>query len=136
MRKLCRVDIGRSEEIFEKINEYVGEVVRRLAPRCVILFGSFARRDISEGSDVDLVVVADFSESFLERIGTLLKLNEFGLPLEPVGYTPEEFRKMREEGNPFIEEVLNTGKILYGDPRMTALHRSPPTMELRIVEGR
>jgi len=31
----------------------------------VILFGSFARRDINEGSDVDIVVIADFKEQFL-----------------------------------------------------------------------
>lgn len=113
MRRLCRVDISRSEEIFEKINLYVGEVVRELNPQCVILFGSFASRDINEGSDVDLVVVADFAEGFLERIGTLLKLNKLGLPLEPVGYTPAEFRRMVENGNRFVEEVLR-GKVLYG----------------------
>ena len=114
MRRLCRIDIGRSKEVFERIDRYVREVVRELNPRCVILFGSFARRDISEGSDVDIVVVADFREDFLERIGTLLKLNRFDLPLEPVGYTPEEFKRMREEGNRFIEEVLESGRVLYG----------------------
>jgi len=29
-----------------------------------------------------------------------------GLPLEPVGYTLEEFRRMRREGNRFVREVL------------------------------
>ena len=115
MYRLCRVDITKSEEIFEKIDRYVEEIVKKLNPRCVILFGSFARHDISEGSDVDLLVVADFEEDFLRRIGTLLKLNELGLPLEPVGYTPEEFKRMKEEGNVFIEGVLNSCKVLYGE---------------------
>ena len=115
MLKLRRVDLGRSEEIFEKIDAYVERLAGELHPRCVILYGSFARGDISEGSDVDLVVVADFKESFLDRIKTLLDLNdEHGLPLEPVGYTPEEFRSMRERGNAFIEEVVRTGKVLHG----------------------
>lgn len=35
-------------------------------------------------------------------------------PLEPVGYTTEEFQRMKEEGNPFIREVLERGKVLYG----------------------
>lgn len=114
MLRLCRVDIGRSEEIFEKINEYVEGVVQALNPQCIILFGSFARGDINEASDVDLLVVADFTEGFLERIGTLLKLNRPRLPLEPVGYTPREFKRMEEEGNSFVEEVIKTGKVLYG----------------------
>lgn len=115
MRKLCRVDIERSEEVFEKIKRYAERVVERLQPQAVILFGSFARGDVNEGSDVDLIVVADFEEPFLDRIKVLLDLNDgIGLPLEPIGYTPEEFQKMKEEGNLFIREVLETGKILYG----------------------
>lgn len=81
----------------------------------MILFGSFARRDINEGSDVDIVVIADFKEQFRERIKLLLDLNDgIGLPLEPIGYTPEEFQRMREEGNRFTQEVLEKGEILYG----------------------
>jgi len=40
--------------------------------------------------------------------------NGIGLPFEPIGYTPEEFQKMRKEGNRFIQEVLETGEVLYG----------------------
>ena len=51
----------------------------------------------------------------MDRIKLLLDLNEgIGLPLEPIGYTLEEFRRMREEGNRFIQEILETGKVFYG----------------------
>lgn len=115
MLKLRRVDIERSEEVFDGIRRYTERVIEKLNPQTVILFGSFARRDINEGSDVDISVVADFKEAFLDRIKTLLDLNDgIGLPLKPIGYTPEEFQKMREEGNRFIQEVLETGEALYG----------------------
>jgi hypothetical protein len=115
VRKLCRVDIRRSQKIFEKIERYRDRVVRKLNPRAIILFGSFARGDINEGSDVDIVVIANFKEPFLDRIKTLLDLNDrIGLPLEPVGYSPDEFRKMRLENNRFIEEVITRGKLIYG----------------------
>jgi len=115
MRKLCRVDITRSEEIFENIEKYKERLVQNLNPKAVILFGSFARGDVNEGSDVDIIVISNFKEPFLDRIKLLLDLNdELKLPLEPVGYTPEEFRRMREEGNRFILEVCENGKILYG----------------------
>jgi len=113
MRKLCRVDIERSGEVSKKIDDYVGEVVRRLNPDLVILFGSFATGDINEGSDIDILVVADFKEDFLDRIGTLMNLNTFKIPIEPVGYTPEEFNRMKNRKNPFIIEVLEKGKVLY-----------------------
>ncbi len=113
MLKLRRVDIERSEEVFEKIRAYVNAVVKRLNPQLVVLFGSFATGDINEGSDVDILVVADFKEGFLERIGTLMELNTFGIPVEPLGYTPEEFEDMKRRKNPFVLEVLEKGKILY-----------------------
>lgn len=64
---------------------------------------------------MDLVVIADFEASFLDRIKLLLELNEtVGLPLEPVGYTPDEFCRMRASGNRFVQAVLATGRVLYG----------------------
>lgn len=113
MLKLCRVDIERSGEVREKIDEYVREVVERLHPNLVVLFGSFASGDINEGSDVDILVVEDFKEDFLDRIRTLMDLNRFRIPIEPVGYTPKEFEKMQKRGNLFIAEVLEKGKVLY-----------------------
>jgi predicted nucleotidyltransferase len=117
MLKLRRVDIERSEEVFEKIKAYVGEVVKHLNPYLVILFGSFATGEINEGSDVDVLVVADFKEGFLDRIAALMRLNAFGIPIEPIGYTLEELEEMKRRGNPFILEVLEKGKVLYKSKR-------------------
>jgi len=113
MLRLRRVDIARSEEIYKKINDYVEEVANKLKPSLVILFGSFAAKDINEGSDVDILVVADFKESFLDRIRVLMDLNHFRIPIEPVGYTPMEFEEMKRKRNSFILEVLDKGKIMF-----------------------
>jgi len=91
----------------------VREVVEKLRPSLIVLFGSFASDEINEGSDVDILVVADFKEGFLDRIRTLMDLNRFRIPIEPVGYTPEEFEDMKRKGNLFVTEVLEKGKILY-----------------------
>jgi predicted nucleotidyltransferase len=112
MRILRRIDIERSGEVYKKIEDYVGEVAERLDPELIILFGSFGEGDVNEGSDIDLLVVADFKEGFLDRIKALMKLNRFGIPVEPIGYTPEEFEEMKGK-NPFIEDVLRKGKVLF-----------------------
>lgn len=114
MLKLCRVNIERREEVFERIKKYTQRLIEQIKPKAVILFGSFARKDINEGSDVDVLVIADFKEPFLDRIKLLLDLNDVSLPLEPIGYTLKEFQKMQEEGNHFIKEVLDGGEVLYG----------------------
>jgi len=110
--KLCRIDIGRSEELFEGLERYKERVVDAFNPRKIILFGSFARGDFNEGSDIDLIVISDWKEKFLDRIKVLMDMNE-NLPIEPVGYREEEFEMMAENGNPFILEVLKEGVVIY-----------------------
>lgn len=113
MYKICNINLDQREQVARQIEEYCREVVRKLNPQAVILFGSFASGDINEGSDIDIMVIADFQVSFLDRIKLLLDLNHFRLPIEPVGYTAEELEKMKQTGNPFIIEVVDKGKVLY-----------------------
>jgi len=113
MHKVCNINLEQRGQIAEQIERYCQEIVRKLNPHAIILFGSFATGDINEGSDIDIVVIADFEVSLLDRIKLLLDLNHFGLPIEPIGYTPEEFSRMKQAGNAFIARVLNTGRVLY-----------------------
>ncbi|MEM3081787.1 MAG: nucleotidyltransferase domain-containing protein [Nitrososphaerota archaeon] len=76
MLKLRRVDIEHSQEVLAKLNRYVDKIVAHLQLDLIMLFGSFASGDINEGSDVDLLVVAPFQESFLDRIKLMLTPNQ------------------------------------------------------------
>lgn len=78
----------------------------------VILFGSYARGEAHEDSDIDLLVIADTRERFFERIAAVLKLSR-GLiqyiPLSPIVLTPEEVEMQLKKRNQFIEEIIETG---------------------------
>jgi uncharacterized protein len=82
--------------------------------RCAYLFGSQARGDADEYSDVDIVVIADTPRPFVERFQDYLALWEaVSAPLELIVYTPEEWEKMRQEGNPFVAGIFAEGRIIY-----------------------
>lgn len=49
MSKICNVDLESRGEISGQIEQYCQEIIRELKPRQIILFGSFATGDISEG---------------------------------------------------------------------------------------
>jgi len=87
--------------------------LRRYHPQKVILFGSFARGDYHAASDVDLLIIEETERPFAERVGDVLASCDYSIPLEPLVYTPEEFERMRRENNPFIEQVLREGRIIY-----------------------
>src|SRR5437773_2451170 len=79
---------------------------RRLAPhlrraRKAIVFGSVARGDADEWSDLDLVVVADTNRPFLERYLDFEDIYDVWPRLDLLVYTPREFAEMRREGRPF-----------------------------------
>jgi len=107
-----RVDLDRREEIYRELQRFVARLKAELPVDRVYLFGSFARGDIHEGSDIDLIIVGDFSERFHERIYRVLLLDDQNLPLAPLCYRPEEIEQMQREGNPFIQEALATAKLL------------------------
>ncbi|HRR39975.1 MAG TPA: nucleotidyltransferase domain-containing protein [Syntrophales bacterium] len=89
------------------MKELAKELRRKYKVSEIIVFGSYARGDLNEGSDIDLLIVGDFKEKFHKRIASILGLTD--LPIEALCYTEEEFREMITNNRGFISEVLKEG---------------------------
>ena len=95
------------------------EVLRaRLAPhlrraRRAIVFGSVARGEADEWSDLDLLVVADTTRPFFERWRDFAGLFDVWPRLDLLVYTPAELERLRAEGRAFIEHVLAEGVVVH-----------------------
>ena len=80
----------------------------------VILFGSYARGDADENSDVDLMIVADSDLPRFKRTRELYKLLRpypFGMDL--LVFTPREIQKGKRSVVSFVSAVFREGKTLY-----------------------
>lgn len=90
------------------------ECIKKYEPEKIIIFGSYVRDELDEYSDLDFVVIKSTEKRFLERLIEVGKLidNELG-KVDVFVYTPEEFERMVECENPFIENVLKEGKVIY-----------------------
>lgn len=90
------------------------ECIKKYEPEKIILFGSYARGEIDEYSDMDFVVIKKTDKRFLERLIEVAKLidNDLG-QVDVFVYTPEEFDDMVKSENPFMREVLKDGKVVY-----------------------
>jgi len=90
----------------------------RLAPhlrraRRAIVFGSVARGEADEWSDLDLLVVADTTRPFFERWRDFAGLFDVWPRLDLLVYTPAELERLRAEGRAFIEHVLAAGVVVH-----------------------
>jgi uncharacterized protein len=68
-------------------------------PQLVLLFGSRARGDALEDSDVDLLVVSERFRGtpFLDRAAAVLRELDAPFGVDVLCYTPEEFESKRQE---------------------------------------
>ena len=73
------------------------------------MFGSVARGEADEWSDLDLVVIADTDRTFFERFRDFAGLYEVWPRLDLIVYTSAEFERMVDEGNPFLLRVIEEG---------------------------
>ena len=92
----------------------VVECIKRYNPEKIIIFGSYVRGEMDEYSDLDFVVIKKTKQRFIKRLIEVAELidNDLG-QVDVFVYTPEEFQRMIEWENPFIEQVLKEGKVLY-----------------------
>lgn len=93
-------------------------IVNLVQPRQIIVFGSQARGTPSEGSDIDLLVVAHrpvgVTWSRRREIGRIRRaLPRIGRPIDILLFTPEEVEKWRDTTNHVVSEALREGRILY-----------------------
>ena len=77
--------------------------------RKVLLFGSLARGDARDHSDIDLIVVKDTQMRFLDRLDEFY--DDAREAMDILVYTPQEFEEMKER--PFVKRALREGKMLY-----------------------
>lgn len=86
----------------------------RHKPKLVVLFGSYARGDYTDASDIDVLVVAD--DLPRDPRDAYEALFDPDTPrVSPIGMQTAVFLKKLEEGSTFILEILEDGKILCAD---------------------
>jgi uncharacterized protein len=82
-------------------------------PQRIILFGSVARGEADAESDLDVLVIKDTPEPFVHRLERMAELCPPRIHADILVYTPAELREMMDDGNPFIIQALQEGKVVY-----------------------
>ncbi len=105
-----------TREITSELIAYIVEkIVREVAPQRIIMFGSRARGEARDDSDLDLFVIQDSqtaNRQVRRQIEYLLWGRRFAVDL--IVRTPEEVERNVKDNNPFYtRHILKEGRMLY-----------------------
>ena len=106
------------EEILQRMTR---AIVDEVDPEQVILFGSRARGEAREDSDVDLIVIEaePFGEGrsqFSEMTRVREALKEFMIPKDILVFSLEDVEYWRDSLNNVLARALREGRVLYERP--------------------
>lgn len=83
----------------------------RLGVKRAVVFGSFARGEVRGASDLDVILVADRRDRFVDRCAAFYQILAPAVGVDLLVYTPEEFEAIRER--PFFRKAIDEGKVVY-----------------------
>ena len=107
---------------FNKVLDRLVFLLQSSNPNKIILFGSYAKGKQDENSDIDIMVVLDdnhVAKTYQERLDKKLRIRNLVLDinrkyaLDILVYSNEELKILKKQGNQFIEDIEQTGKIIY-----------------------
>lgn len=100
----------------QEIERIVRRIVEEYHPLKVILYGSYAYGTPDADSDIDMLIIKDTRERFIDRFVEVKRLvadSNRRIPFEPIVLTPGEIERRLAIGDQFIQEIMTRGKVLY-----------------------
>lgn len=86
--------------------------------RNIILFGSVARGEFTEKSDIDILVIYKSAEALIRKYVSKLSqsfLDRWDVEITPVYLSTKEAKQKMKRFDRFMVRILDEGKVLYGD---------------------
>ncbi|MFH1096394.1 MAG: nucleotidyltransferase domain-containing protein [Candidatus Desantisbacteria bacterium] len=99
----------------EQINEIIRRIVENFRPQKIILFGSYAYGNPTEGSDLDLLIVKESNVPRHKRGREVRRyLRGLKVSIDLLVYTKDEIQKWSNIKPAFITTIMEKGRVLYG----------------------
>ena len=103
----------RQAKLQAELNRFMPILINQFKALKIIVFGSLAGNEVSEWSDLDIVVVRDTPLRFLDRIAELIQTLQPQVGVDFLVYTPDEWDRLIKENLFVRQEIFEKGKELY-----------------------
>ncbi|WP_421658964.1 nucleotidyltransferase domain-containing protein [Leptothermofonsia sp. ETS-13] len=104
----------RQQLLEAEIHRYVKVLCEDYNPESIWVFGSMATGAMHEWSDIDLAIVKETNQRFLDRTKEVLRLLQPRVGLDVLVYTHDEFDQLCQDRAFVRDEIVDKGRILYG----------------------
>ena len=99
------------------INNIINTIVIGYDPEKIILFGSYAKGNPNENSDIDILIISKTDTPYTQRPRSIRRLfNPYPAPMDILVYTPDEFDKYSQMINGITYFANKEGKVVYERP--------------------
>jgi len=99
------------------IDKIISLIVSVAAPDQIILFGSYARGDNKEKSDIDLLIVKKGLKRGRDIIGSIYMAfleNNIGVPVDLLAIDYDRYLELNNEIGYVYKRIKEEGKVIYG----------------------
>ncbi len=96
-------------QAIDKVKKFSDVVVEKYSPEKIVLFGSYAKGNYNENSDIDVAVIVDHVEGdFLDNEANLYRIRrDIDFSLEPLLFIKDS------DKSGFLDYILKNGEIIY-----------------------
>ena len=110
--KLIKGDLKMiTEHIVQSMTE---RIVHSFSPEKIIVFGSWARNEATEDSDIDFLVITSYNGSKRDiQVAIRRELKGFGVPKDVIVATREEIEQKRDLPGYLYGTAIREGKVVY-----------------------
>jgi len=104
----------KNDELESTVEKMVEKIRQVGSPEKIVLFGSYARGDAKDDSDIDLLLVEHSDLPRYKRAAPYRKaVAGLCIAKDIVVWSPEEIEEWKAVPNAFITTILREGRVLY-----------------------
>lgn len=99
---------------YKMADEIIQRIIDVFSPELIIIFGSVARHEAGDHSDLDILVVMDTDLKGAKRAAAIhMQTADYLMPLDVLVLTPSEFDANKDNKHSFASEIVRTGVVAY-----------------------
>ena len=105
------------EQNLSVIEQIVSFITSKISPERIVLFGSYARRENKDNSDIDILIIMKNLENERKITGLLYKelLNtNISIPIDFLAIDYDKYNKLKDKIGYIYKTINREGQILYG----------------------